>query len=85
MTKEYEAAIAAHNAAIKVYEAALAKFRSIPGIATKADFAEFAAAQKAKKEADVDFDIAFEAEASIADDAVVDVVELEDDQLDLFA
>lgn len=58
----YIAAYEAHNAALEIFQIARAKFYAVPGIASEADFAEFAAAQAAKKVADAAFDVAYSAE-----------------------
>lgn len=85
----YEAAIEAHNEAQTIFAAARAKFYAIPGIATKADFAEFAAAQSAMKVADRAFDAAFNAEAERLDaleaEAAANAVTGENtDQIEMF-
>lgn len=78
----YEAAIEAHNEAQAIFLAARAKFYAIPGIATKADFAEFAAAQAAMKVANASFDEAYEAAMNLPEE--VDAAE-EDTQIEMFA
>jgi hypothetical protein len=80
----YEIAYEAHNEATAIFLAAQAKFRGLPGIATDADFAEFAAAQAAFKVATAEFDIAYEIAANLPEE--VEEVSAEDDtQLALFA
>jgi hypothetical protein len=80
----YEIATAKHNEAIAIFYAARAKFFAIKGIASKADFAEFAAAQAAYKNATAEFDVAYEIAANLPEE--VEEVEAEDDtQLALFA
>lgn len=86
----YEAAIEAHNEAQVVFAAARAKFFAVPGIATKADFAEFAAAQAEMKFAGRAFDEAFNAEAERLDaleaEAAANAATEENaDQIEMFA
>ena len=80
----YEAAIEVHNAAQVIFAAARDKFYAIPGIASKADFAEFAAAQAAMKAANREFDVAYEIEANRVDE-VVEIEEESDVQYEMFS
>lgn len=76
----YIAAYNAHNEALEIFRVARAKFYAIPGIASEADCAEFAAAQAAKKVADELFDIAYAAECEREE---VETIEEDESQMDL--
>ena len=77
----YEAAYNAHNEALEIFRVARAKFYAIPGIASEADFAEFAAAQAAKKEADAIFDAAYDVEMNREEEVEI----VDDGQIEMFA
>lgn len=79
MNATYEAAYNAHNEALEIFRVARAKFYAIPGIASEADFAEFAAAQAAKKVADEAFDAAYNAECDRDEE---EVAEEDDSQME---
>jgi hypothetical protein len=74
----YEAACFKHNDAIKDYDFALRQFRD-----GRMEYAEFGAAQAARKAADAEYDIAFLAASELPEVASDDVIEGDDsaDQL----
>lgn len=72
----YEAAIAAHNEALAIYNAALVAFRA------GGSYEALAAAQADKKIADAAFDEAFEIAANLPEE--VEVAD-EDTQIEMFA
>jgi len=80
LSLEYRSAMAANAAAYKLYAAAAESFR-----ACKLDDATFFLAQDAWKMAQVEFDVAFEAESNREEEPVAPIADEPDPQMSLLA
>lgn len=80
----YANACKAHDAAQAVFSTACARFFAIPGIAAKADYAVFGAAQDAKKVADVAFDEAYNIASELPQESELEDFEVDDQMTILF-